>query len=109
MSDQKKWLDDDEVDGAIVTKKKPKTTEPRMYAVILLNDDYTPMEFVVWLVQNVFHKNEQEATQLMLDIHRKGRGVCGIFPYDVAQTKMIQVKNVAEKQEHPLECVIEPV
>src|SRR5689334_6961799 len=98
MSDTKKWDDGSDTDGAIVTKKKIKATEPRMYAVILLNDDFTPMEFVVWLIQNVFHKTEQEATYLMLDVHQKGRGVCGIYPHDVAQTKMIQVKNIAEKQ-----------
>ena len=90
------------------TKSKAKIKKPSMYRVILLNDDYTPMEFVVWLLQNVFFLNEQLSNQLMLKVHTEGGGICGVFSYDIAQTKQAQVKQHAEKNEHPLECIIEP-
>ena len=90
------------------TKSKAKIKKPSMYRVILLNDDYTPMEFVVWLLQHVFFLNEQLSNQLMLKVHTEGRGICGVFSYDIAQTKQAQVKQHAEKNEHPLECIIEP-
>lgn len=83
--------------------------KPNMYRVVLLNDDFTPMEFVVWILQAVFHKAHAEATQIMLTVHHRGKGVCGIFSYDVARTKAAQVHKLAEQNEHPLKCVLEVV
>src|SRR5215467_2910177 len=106
------FLDDEnqgEVDSQVTTEEKVETKPPSLYQVVLINDDYTPMDFVVWILQTIFHKPEQEATLLMLDVHRKGRGICGQFPYDVAQTKVVQVRTIAKKYEHPLECVMEKV
>lgn len=94
-----------ESDLAVV--EEIKVSKPKMYAVVLLNDDYTPMEFVVWLIQSVFHKNIEEATRLMMDVHQKGKGLCGLYTYDVARTKVAKVKGLAEKNSHPLECVME--
>jgi len=96
-------------ESQVATEEKVETRPPSLYQVVLINDDYTPMDFVVWILQNIFHKPEQEATLLMLDVHRKGRGICGVFPYDVAQTKVVQVRTIAKKYEHPLECVMEKV
>ncbi len=80
-----------------------------MYGVSLLNDDYTPMEFVVWVLRVVFHKDESEATRLMLDVHTKGKGLCGIFSYDVARTKAAQVETLASKHDHPLKTQLDAV
>jgi len=78
-----------------------------MYGVVLLNDDYTPMEFVVWILRVVFHKSQDEATRLMLQVHNLGRGVCGVFTYDVARSKAVQVEALARKHEHPLQARLE--
>ena len=78
-----------------------------MYNVLLLNDDYTPMEFVVFLLKKFFHKNNDEATQIMLHVHQRGVGVCGIYAYDLAETKAMQVMNYARKYEHPLQVQLE--
>jgi ATP-dependent Clp protease adaptor protein ClpS len=75
--------------------------------VLLLNDDYTPMEFVVWVLQIVFHKDQEESTRLMLDVHTTGKGLCGVFTYDVARTKAYQVEKLAQEHEHPLQCQLE--
>lgn len=80
-----------------------------MYQVILLNDDYTPMEFVVLVLQKFFGKDEQQAMQIMLTVHHQGRGVCGVFPKDVAATRITQVLQFARTRQHPLQCVMEPV
>ena len=93
--------------GQVLTVKKTRQAKPPMYAVVLLNDDYTPMEFVVWILRGIFHKTEAEATKLMLQIHNHGRGVCGIYTHDVARSKAAQVENVAKRAEHPLACIIE--
>jgi ATP-dependent Clp protease adaptor protein ClpS len=93
----------------ILTIDQIDVKKPNMYRVVLLNDDYTPMEFVVWILQTVFHKPQAIATRLMLDVHQKGKGVCGVYPLDVAQSKLYQVKKLAEQNEHPLECVLEVV
>ncbi len=92
---------------AVVTEEQIRTKRPDLYAVILLNDDYTPMEFVVWLLQTVFHKGNDEATRLMLDVHTKGKGICGVYTFDVARTKVDQVHNLARQNEHPLQAVLE--
>ena len=110
--------DDDDIDGGagdggggtgVATKTKPKTKKPSMYRVLLLNDDYTPMEFVVHVLERYFNKDAQEATQIMLHVHQKGIGVCGIFPFEIAETKVIQVTDLARKNQHPLQCTMEKV
>lgn len=97
-------------DGSVVLERVPqKIKPPRMYQVVLLNDDYTPMEFVVVVIQEFFHKDRETATQIMLKIHLDGKGVCGIYPRDVAATKVDQVLDAARQAGHPLQCVSEPV
>jgi len=88
------------------SKVKPKL--PAMYKVLLKNDDYTPMEFVVETIQRFFNKTREQATQIMLQVHTKGVGVCGVYPKDIAETKMNQVLKSAQESDHPLQCVIEP-
>ena len=85
---------------------KPKL--PEMFKVLLLNDDYTPMEFVVETIQRFFNKTREQATQIMLKVHTEGVGVCGVYPQDIAETKLQQVLNAAKEAQHPLQCVIEP-
>lgn len=94
---------DDTVLEASETKLKP----PPLYKVMLLNDDYTPMDFVVLVIQNFFYKSREQATQIMLKVHRDGMGVCGVFPRDVAATKVEQVIGFARQHQHPLQCVME--
>jgi len=89
------------------SKIKPKL--PSLYKVIILNDDYTPMEFVVHVVQKVFNKSHDEATRLMLKIHTEGMGVCGMYPLEIAETKMNKVLNLAKEEQHPLQCIIEKI
>ncbi len=86
---------------------KPKTRRPSMYRVLLLNDDYTPMEFVIVVLARFFHKSRDEATQIMLHVHNHGVGECGTFTYEVAETKVAQVLDYARKYQHPLQCVME--
>jgi ATP-dependent Clp protease adaptor protein ClpS len=93
----------------LATKTKPKTKKPSMYRVLLLNDDYTPMEFVIHVLERYFSKDQQEATQIMLHVHQKGIGVCGIFPFEIAETKVMQVTDLARKNQHPLQCTMEKV
>lgn len=80
-----------------------------MYQVLLLNDDYTPMEFVVKVLQKFFNKNHEEATRIMLQVHHEGRGVCGVYPRDLAATRIAQVGQYARARQHPLQCVMEPI
>ena len=91
----------------IVVKTKPKTKKPSMYKVLLLNDDYTPMEFVVHVLERFFGMNREDATRIMLHVHRRGVGVCGVFTYEVAETKVNQVVDFARRHEHPLQCTLE--
>lgn len=91
----------------LLLKPRPKTSKPSMYKVLLLNDDYTPMEFVVHVLEKFFNKNRQEATDIMLHVHRRGVGVCGIFTYEVAETKVAQVMDFARASEQPLQCMME--
>jgi ATP-dependent Clp protease adaptor protein ClpS len=102
------WRDDPGREQ-VVTEERVKPKKPRMYCVVLLNDDYTPMEFVVWILRVVFHKAEDEATRLMLQVHTQGRGVCGVFTFDVARSKAAQVETLARKHEHPLQARLEVV
>jgi ATP-dependent Clp protease adaptor protein ClpS len=94
-------------DSGVVLEKKPTTKKPAMYKVVMLNDDYTPMEFVVLVLERFFSKNQQEATQIMLHVHQKGVGVCGVFTYEVAETKVQQVMDLARQHQHPLQCTLE--
>ncbi len=99
--------DDNRSGTAIITKTKPRTKRPNLYRVLLLNDDYTPMEFVVHVLERFFNKNREDATRIMLHVHQNGVGECGIFTYEVAETKVTQVIDFARKHQHPLQCVME--
>jgi ATP-dependent Clp protease adaptor protein ClpS len=92
---------------AVITRTKPQTRRPNMYRVLLLNDDYTPMEFVVVVLRKYFNKGPEEATRIMLHVHQHGVGECGIFTYEVAETKVTQVMDYARKHQHPLQCIME--
>ena len=94
-------------DDSVLEAKKAKVKLPPMYKVLLLNDDYTPMEFVVLVLQKFFGMTRERATQVMLKVHREGIGVCGVYPRDVALTKVQQVAGYARKHQHPLQCVME--
>jgi ATP-dependent Clp protease adaptor protein ClpS len=91
----------------VIVKAKPKTKKPSMYKVLMLNDDYTPMEFVVHILERFFNKNREEATRIMLHVHRRGVGVCGVYTYEVAETKVTQVMDFARQHQHPLQCTLE--
>ncbi|MEL6870594.1 MAG: ATP-dependent Clp protease adapter ClpS [Pseudomonadota bacterium] len=93
--------------GAVVEEARPKLKKPPMYRVVLLNDDYTPMEFVVQILEQVFAHDRTLATRIMLEVHTKGKGVCGVYTHDVAETKVAQVSQAAEQQQHPLLCTME--
>lgn len=98
---------DDGVGIGISEKVKEKTKKPNLYKVLLLNDDYTPMEFVVHILERFFNKPRQEAEQIMLHVHHRGVGVCGVFTYEVAETKVTQVMLFAKEHQHPLQCTME--
>ena len=91
----------------VVVRTKPKTKKPSMYKVIMLNDDYTPMEFVILVLERFFSKSHEDATRIMLHVHQKGVGVCGVFTYEVAETKVQQVMDLARQHQHPLQCTLE--
>jgi ATP-dependent Clp protease adaptor protein ClpS len=93
--------------SGIATKTRPKTKRPSLYKVLLLNDDYTPMEFVVLILERFFNKNRDEAVQIMLHVHRHGVGICGVFTFEVAETKVAQVIEFARRHQHPLQCTME--
>ncbi len=104
--------DNDHKDGngtesGVIVRSKPKTKKPAMYKVLLLNDDYTPMEFVVHVLERFFSKGKDDATRIMLHVHQRGVGICGVFSYDVAETKATQVVDFARQHQHPLQCTIE--
>lgn len=96
-------------DAVVLERKTLRTQPPKMHQVVLLNDDFTPMEFVVLVLQEYFSKDREAATQIMLKIHLEGRGVCGVFTHDVAITKVEQVLQAARQHGHPLQCLSEPV
>ena len=91
----------------VATKTRDKTKKPQPYRVLMLNDDYTPMEFVVHVLERFFQKNREEATRIMLHVHRRGVGVCGVFTYEIAETKVTQVMDFARRHQHPLQCTME--
>ena len=107
MSDSDKPLGANEPDDAVAVRPRPKTRKPTMYKVLMLNDDYTPMEFVVYVLERFFQKSRDQATQIMLNVHRRGVGVCGVYTYEVAETKVTQVMDLARQNQHPLQCTIE--
>ncbi len=98
---------DEELQGGVVTKARKSLLAPPFYKVMLHNDDYTPMDFVITVLQKYFHKDHQEATQIMLIVHNEGKALCGIFPYEIAETKVVQVTKEATANEYPLKCTLE--
>jgi ATP-dependent Clp protease adaptor protein ClpS len=92
---------------AVITRTKPQVKRPNLYRVLLLNDDYTPMEFVIHVLERFFRKNRDQATQIMLHVHQNGVGECGVYTYEVAETKVTQVMDFARQHQHPLQCIME--
>jgi ATP-dependent Clp protease adaptor protein ClpS len=90
-----------------VVEAKPKPQKPSLYRVLILNDDYTPMEFVVYVLERFFNKSREDATRIMLHVHQTGVGVCGVYTYEVAETKVAQVVDMARRHQHPLQCTME--
>ncbi|MBS9476626.1 ATP-dependent Clp protease adapter ClpS [Ancylobacter sp. VKM B-3255] len=105
--DERRRRGDNPPGTAVITRTKPQVKRPSLYRVLLLNDDYTPMEFVVHVLEHFFTKNREEATQIMLHVHQHGVGECGVYTYEVAETKVTQVMDFARKHQHPLQCVME--
>ena len=103
----RKRPDDEGIGTAVITRTKPQTKRPNLYRVLLLNDDYTPMEFVVHVLERFFSKNREDATRIMLHVHQHGVGECGVYTYEVAETKVTQVMDFSRKHQHPLQCVME--
>lgn len=106
MTDPHKRSGDKPATG-VVLKARPQTKKPSLYKVLMLNDDYTPMEFVVHVLERFFNKNREEATQIMLHVHRRGVAVCGVYTYEIAETKVTQVMDFARQHQHPLQCTLE--
>ena len=107
MQDKKSGSKDDDGGTGTVTLTRAKTQKPAMYKVLLLNDDYTPMEFVIYVLQRFFSKSPEDATKIMLHVHQNGVGICGVFTYEVAETKVTQVMDMARQHDHPLQCTME--
>jgi ATP-dependent Clp protease adaptor protein ClpS len=105
--DRTRRRDEDSPGTAVITRTKPQAKRPNLYRVLLLNDDYTPMEFVVHVLERFFNKSREDATRIMLHVHNHGVGECGVFTYEVAETKVTQVMDFARKHQHPLQCVME--
>ncbi len=99
--------DEDGTGFDLATETRIKTKKPSLYRVLLLNDDYTPMEFVVFILERFFNRSREQATRIMLHVHQKGVGLCGVYTYEVAETKVAQVLDLARRHEHPLQCVME--
>ncbi len=108
MVDHRQVTDGQFDETATVREAKPKLERPRMYQVVLLNDDFTPMEFVVELIEKFFFHSREDATQIMLKVHTEGKGVCGVYTEDVATTKVSQVNQHSQEHQHPLRCQSEP-
>lgn len=98
---------DDGTGFDLATETRIRTKKPSLYRVLLLNDDYTPMEFVVFILERFFNRSREQATRIMLHVHQKGVGLCGVYTYEVAETKVAQVLDLARRHEHPLQCVME--
>ena len=109
MSGDQDKQGDNDVERGVATKTRPKTKKPSMYRVLLMNDDYTPMEFVVSILIGIFKKSPEEATRIMLNVHQTGIGTCGVYTFEVAETKVAQVMDAAKRNQHPLQCTLEKV
>lgn len=107
MSDDPDRDSDGGLERGIAVKERAKTKKPAMYRVLLLNDDYTPMEFVVSILIGIFNKSPEDATRIMLNVHQTGIGTCGIYTFEVAETKVAQVMDAAKRNQHPLQCTLE--
>lgn len=107
MSERPTEIDQNDGYDLAVVEAQPKIKRPPLYRVVLLNDDFTPMEFVVEILESIFGMQRTRATQVMLEIHTKGKGICGVFNFDIAETKVAQVMGVAKQQQHPLLCTME--
>jgi ATP-dependent Clp protease adaptor protein ClpS len=105
--DRKRKNDQSGPGTAVITKTRPQTKRPNLYRVLLLNDDYTPMEFVVHVLERFFNKDHEAAHRIMMHVHQHGIGECGVFTYEVAETKVTQVMDFARKHQHPLQCIME--
>jgi len=109
MSDDRPWGHDQQTDGdeQVITKYKPKTSKPPLYKVILLNDDFTPMDFVILILKKFFTKTEAEAARIMVQVHTEGAGLAGIYTFEVAETKVYSVNEFSRRHKHPLKCTME--
>ena len=107
MSEKRPDNERDDGLGLTLEESRPKLKEPPLYRVVLINDDYTPMEFVVHILESIFNMERTRATQVMLEVHTKGKGVCGVYNYDIAETKVAQVMGIAQQHQHPLLCEME--
>ena len=109
MTDRKTSTESEQERGTALEEARPKLKKPPLYRVVLINDDYTPMEFVVEVLETVFGLERTNATRIMLEVHTKGKGICGIFTFEIAETKVAQVMNIAQQQQHPLLCTMEAI
>lgn len=107
MSEKRPDIEHHQSHDLAVEEARPKIKEPPLYRVVLLNDDYTPMDFVVDILESVFSMERTRATQVMLEVHTKGKGICGVFNYEIAETKVAQVSGIANQHQHPLLCTME--
>ncbi len=107
MSEREDELEKTDGYDVVVEEARPKIKQPPLYRVVLINDDYTPMEFVVDILETVFAMERTRATQVMLEVHTKGKGICGVFNFEIAETKVAQVAAIAEQHQHPLLCTME--
>ncbi len=107
MSHEEDNQDEGGLGVKVISKTTPKTQKPAMYKVLLLNDDFTPQEFVVWLLQTIFKKKPEDAFMIMLHVHQNDVGICGVYTYEVAETKVAQVMDLARRNQHPLQCTME--
>ena len=107
MSERRPKIDDGDGYDLAVEEARPKIDEPPLYRVVLINDDYTPMEFVVDILESIFSMERTRATQVMLEVHTKGKGICGVFNFEIAETKVAQVMGIALQHQHPLLCTME--
>ena len=107
MSDEPLRRSDDGDHGQAVEEARPRLKKPSLFRVVLLNDDYTPMDFVVQILQKIFSMDQSNATRIMLEVHTRGKGVCGVFTYEIAETKVAQVTGLAQQHQHPLLCTME--
>lgn len=107
MNERPKKPTGPEDETGVATRTRPQTKKPSLYKVLLLNDDYTPMEFVVEVLVRIFNKSPEEAARIMLHVHQNGVGLCGVFTFEVAETKVAQVMDAARRAQHPLQCTME--